>query len=98
MPTLSRPTCSSPRTGRVKLLDFGIASASRAGGFNAETLGAYTAAYASPEMMDGAPRDPRDDVYALGCCRAHGADGRHPFDRLSGAEVGKRNLTLPSSK
>jgi len=82
------------KDGRVKLLDFGIASASRAGGFNAETLGAYTAAYASPEMMDGAPRDPRDDVYALGCVAHMVLTGRHPFDRLSGAEVSKRNLAL----
>ena len=85
------------KDGRVKLLDFGIASASRAGGFNAETLGAYTAAYASPEMMDGAPRDPRDDVYALGCVVHMVLTGRHPFERLSGAEVGKRQLTLPKS-
>ena len=78
--------------GQVKILDFGIASAVRAGAFDAGSLGAFTAAYASPEMEDGAPRDPRDDVYALGCVAYMAFSGEHPFDRLSGAEVRSRGL------
>jgi predicted Ser/Thr protein kinase len=78
--------------GQIKILDFGIASAARRGGFDASSLGAYTAAYASPEMDDGAPRDPRDDVYALGCVAYMAFSGDHPFDRLSGAEALERGL------
>lgn len=78
--------------GQVKILDFGIASAARRGGFDAASLGAYTAAYASPELDDGAPRDPRDDVYALGCVAYMAFSGEHPFDRLSGAEALERGL------
>jgi predicted Ser/Thr protein kinase len=78
--------------GQVKILDFGIASAARRGGFDAASLGAYTAAYASPELEDGAPRDPRDDVYALGCVAYMVFSGDHPFDRLSGVEARQRGL------
>jgi predicted Ser/Thr protein kinase len=78
--------------GQVKILDFGIASAVRGGAFDAATLGAYTAAYASPEMEGGAARDPRDDVYALGCVAYMIFCGHHPFDKLSGAEVRERGL------
>ena len=49
----------------VKVLDFGIATAGWAGGFDLSSLNAYTVAYASPEALQGEPRDPRDDVYAL---------------------------------
>jgi predicted Ser/Thr protein kinase len=79
--------------GQIKILDFGIASAARRGGFDAASLGAFTAAYASPELEeDGAPRDPRDDVYALGCVAYIVFSGNHPFDRLSGAEARQRGL------
>lgn len=80
--------------GQVKLLDFGIASAVRRGGFDASSLDAFTAAYASPEMELGAPRDPRDDVYALGCVAYMAFSGSHPFNYASGAEARDRRLRL----
>jgi serine/threonine protein kinase len=78
--------------GQVKILDFGIASAVRRGGFDAASLDAFTAAYASPEMELGVPRDPRDDVYALGCVAYMVFSGIHPFDHVSGAEARDRGL------
>jgi predicted Ser/Thr protein kinase len=78
--------------GQVKILDFGIASAVRRGGFDASSLDAFTAAYASPEMELGAPRDPRDDVYALGCVAYMIFSGIHPFDYASGADARDRGL------
>jgi predicted Ser/Thr protein kinase len=81
--------------GQIKILDFGIASAARQGGFDAASLGAFTAAYASPEQEDGAPRDPRDDVYALGCVAYMVFSGEHPFERLSGTEARERGLQPP---
>jgi tRNA A-37 threonylcarbamoyl transferase component Bud32 len=73
--------------GTVKLLDFGIASATRLGGFDAAALGALSVSYASPEMFVGAPRDPRDDVYALGCIMCLIAGGTHPFDKTPANEA-----------
>lgn len=78
----------------VKLLDFGIAAARH--GFDAQSLGAYTPAYASPELLDGAPRDPSDDVYALGCVAYMVLAGRHPFNRQSGQVV--RDMTLSARR
>ncbi|OYX83330.1 MAG: hypothetical protein B7Y75_05485, partial [Azorhizobium sp. 35-67-5] len=54
--------------GTLKILDFGISSAARdEGGFDGSRLDALTPVYASPERLRGEPRDPRDDIYALGC-------------------------------
>ena len=78
--------------GQVKLLDFGIASAGRLPGFDATELNAYTAPYASPEMIEGAPRDPRDDIYALGILIYSMLTGGHPYDRVPGNEARDRNM------
>ena len=78
--------------GGVKLLDFGIATAGWAGGFDLASLNAYTLAYASPEMLQGEARDPRDDTYALGCLVYVTLTGRHPFDRAAALEARDRAL------
>ena len=73
--------------GTVKLLDLGIARAtSRARNadttiFDVGTLNAMAPAYASPEMFEQQPADPRDDIYALGCTVYELLTGKHPFDR-----------------
>ena len=73
--------------GEVKVLDFGIARAVKPPGqadtttFDAGKLGALTPTYASPEMLDGEPPDPRDDIYALGVVSYILLSSTHPFDR-----------------
>ena len=65
--------------GNPKLADFGIARAyetteeSRAGSY----LG--TAAYSSPEQLQGHKVSPKSDVYSLGATLYHAATGRPPF-------------------
>jgi predicted Ser/Thr protein kinase len=98
--------------GTVKVLDFGIAGAvdrteeKRPGGgggragasFDPESLGMLTRAYASPEMILGEARDPRDDVFALGIIAYQLLSGRHPFDRRPATEwrdKGRRPLAIP---
>lgn len=80
--------------GTAKILDFGIARAvpssartERADSFNVSTLGAYTAAYATEEMVQGAAPDPSDDLYALGIIVYEMLTGRHPFDGKSLSEA-----------
>ncbi|MDL2398836.1 serine/threonine-protein kinase [Rhizobium mayense] len=63
----------------VKLLDFGLATAGSSGGFDVQSLNALTTSYASPEMFAGAIRDPRDDIFALGCIAYQLLTGVHPF-------------------
>lgn len=70
------------REGQAKVLDFGIARAIGGSGssrFDAQSLGALTPGYASCEMLEGKPPDPRDDVYAFACVVYEVLTGRHPF-------------------
>jgi hypothetical protein len=71
----------------VKLIDFGLATAGTVGGFDTAALGALTAAYASPEMFEEAPRDPRDDIFALGCIAYQLLTGTHPFGMKASNEA-----------
>jgi predicted Ser/Thr protein kinase len=76
--------------GTAKILDFGIARAvpstvrtEQRDSFDASTLGAYTEAYATEEMVQGAAPDPADDLYALGIIVYEMLAGKHPFDGKS---------------
>jgi Tol biopolymer transport system component len=85
-------------TGRVKVLDFGLAkliadpSAGAATGDTATVTAAGTraggvlgtAAYMSPEQARGTPVDKRTDIWAFGCVLFEMLAGRPPF---SGATV-----------
>jgi hypothetical protein len=80
--------------GDVKVIDFGIARAfhkpeddADATVFDPGSLGGLTPAYASPEMVEHAEPDPRDDIYGLACITYEMLTGRHPFNRMSGAEA-----------
>lgn len=80
--------------GQVKLIDFGLATAGSGGaGFDAGQLGALTAAYASPEMFDGAARDPADDIFALGCIAYQMLVGFHPYAMKASDEARAQGLT-----
>lgn len=79
-------------SSEVKLLDFGIASATRDSGFDPAALGGMTLPYASPGMLEGAPRDARDDVYALGCVAYLLLSGRHPFEMAPSLEAREKGL------
>ncbi len=75
--------------GAIKVLDFGIARAFKKPGhaettmFDAGKLGALTPAYASCEMLEGDPPDPRDDIYALAVVAYLLLSGAHPFERYA---------------
>ncbi|MHB8885020.1 MAG: serine/threonine-protein kinase [Methylovirgula sp.] len=76
----------------VKLLDFGIASATQDGGFDPATLGSFTPVYASPEILRGAPRQTQDDIYALGVLAYELYCGAHPYDRKPADVAQKEGL------
>jgi len=70
-------------SGRVKLLDFGVAAivddGRPAGGTVTREHGAsFTPAYAAPEQWRGDPTSMATDVYALGVLLFHLLAGRHP--------------------
>jgi serine/threonine protein kinase len=86
--------------GGVKVLDFGIArlinpteGQGEATLFDPRTrLGGLTPAYASLEMWNREPPDPRDDIYAFACVTYELLSGRHPFDRRSAKAASTKRL------
>jgi formylglycine-generating enzyme required for sulfatase activity len=73
--------------GEIKVIDFGLARLmvqpqgvrQKVADNAADRLRALTPAYASPEMLDAAEPDPRDDVYSLACVAWKIMTGDHPF-------------------
>jgi hypothetical protein len=90
-------------TGGVRLIDFGLsAPAGDSGGprgfkhlagLSPRAPRAFTPLYASPEMLLGAPPDPRDDVYSLGCVVYEMLTGHPPWGKLPADEAAHRKLT-----
>ena len=82
--------------GRVKILDFGIASFSgdaqpdagtRAGPLTRSGIIPGTAGYTSPEQILGKPATARSDLFALGIILHEMLTGVHPFGRDTAPET-----------
>lgn len=67
--------------GVSKLIDFGLSVGSGTSGSSG------TAAYASPEAVNGRPLDARSDVYSAGCVLYELLAGRPPFSAGTAAET-----------
>lgn len=68
-------------TGRVKVLDLGLAQAPT----DANERICGTPPYMSPEQTEGRPLDARSDLFSLGCVLYECAGGKRPF---MGASIG----------
>src|SRR5207248_10507909 len=68
-------------SGRITVLDFGIAKLARDHGPSSTRTGALlgTPAYMSPEQARSQPLDARADLYAAGVMLYEGATGELPF-------------------
>jgi serine/threonine protein kinase/Tol biopolymer transport system component len=81
------------RDGRIKILDFGIAKLTRAGGEGPTFQPAATepgmvmgtVGYMSPEQVRGEPVDQRSDIFAFGAI---------VYEMLSGSRAFKRNSSI----
>ncbi len=67
-------------TGRVKLIDFGIARRFK-GGKRSDTFMLGTRGYAAPEQFGKAESDPRTDLFALGATLHHLLTHENPSNR-----------------
>jgi serine/threonine protein kinase len=82
------------KSGRVKILDFGLAKQSATGAaatqaFTVTQAGtvAGTAAYMSPEQARGQELDARSDQFSFGLMLYELATGKHPFPRATAPEL-----------
>jgi serine/threonine protein kinase len=79
-------------SGEVRILGFGspsVCSLQSAADhpFPKPALSSARPAYASCELLDGRPPDPRDDIYAFACLSYELLAGEHPFQRRRSPEA-----------
>jgi tetratricopeptide (TPR) repeat protein/predicted Ser/Thr protein kinase len=88
-------------SGRVYILDFGLAKA--AYGLESEKTGeiAGTPQFMSPEQAKGEKIDPRSDIYSLGAILYEMVTGKQVFEAASAEEYRQKNIAeipVPPSK
>ena len=83
-------------SGRIKVVDFGLARRPTGDAAMTETGYARGTPYAmAPEQLRGAPADTRSDVWSLGILLQELVGGSKPFDRPSVPELMAAILTEP---
>jgi hypothetical protein len=73
------------RTGQVRVLDFGAATASWQTGTGRRATA--TPRYASPQVLGGERPERRDDIFSFACVAYELLNGCHPFGRRSSLEA-----------
>jgi serine/threonine protein kinase/Tol biopolymer transport system component len=79
------------RGGHPKILDFGVAKLTdrepaNNGSDTAPVQAMGTAAYMSPEQVEGLPVDHRSDIFSFGALMYQALTGKSPFDRQTAIE------------
>lgn len=81
--------------GQAKAVDFGIADTAANTLSTEQTRGILgTIQYLAPEVIQGAPPDPRSDVYSLGLVVYEAIAGRLPFSGSGAAAVAGQRLAM----
>ncbi len=81
--------------GRVKVADFGVASAADLGSFTEAGTVVGTAGYLAPEQARGERATPASDLYALAVVAFELLTGKRPFERESSTAEAMAHVSAP---
>ncbi len=81
------------KSGRVKIVDFGVSVEESAFSFLRSKSRGGTPRYMSPEQIRGKRVDERSDIYALGLCMYELFTGKFPYDGKDRKEIMKMHIT-----
>jgi predicted ATPase/Tfp pilus assembly protein PilF len=85
-------------SGRIYLMDFGIAKQSGARGMTQAGMFVGTVDYASPEQIEAKEVTAAADIYAFGCVLYQCLTGKKPYERDSDIAVMYAHMTEPPPK
>ena len=83
------------RSGRVKITDFGISTASNQIPMTSTGMVMGTAQYLSPEQAIGRAATPASDVYSLGIVAYEGLVGHRPFTGPTAVDIAIAHVNTP---
>jgi serine/threonine-protein kinase len=81
------------KTGRVKIVDFGLSVVEKTFSFLRSKSRAGTPRYMSPEQIRGRRVDVRSDIYSLGVCMYEMFTGLFPYEGSDRKEIMKKHIT-----
>jgi serine/threonine-protein kinase len=81
--------------GKIKIIDFGLATTAFGDGLTATGAILGTPHYMAPEQVRGKPVDVRSDIYALGALAYHLVCGRPPFAGDNPIAIGFAHISEP---
>jgi serine/threonine-protein kinase len=81
--------------GKIKIIDFGLATTAFGDGLTATGAILGTPHYMAPEQVRGKPVDVRSDIYALGALAYHLVCGRPPFAGDNAIAIGFAHISEP---
>lgn len=83
------------RSGRVKITDFGISTASNQVPMTASGMVMGTAQYLSPEQAIGRAATPASDIYSLGIVAYEALVGNRPFTGPTAVDIAVAHVNTP---
>ena len=83
------------RSGRVKITDFGISTASNQIPMTASGMVMGTAQYLSPEQAIGRAATPQSDIYSLGIVAYEALVGNRPFTGPTAVDIAVAHVNQP---